>query len=258
MNISIGRRNLHLIPFRDFSIAVRDSVRFARSFRYHNAHMVNYDTHNGFSVSSIYLQTEDHFTSGAHAAAAISSHMHADKKAINQNNTLSKAATAATKSRKSFLTTPSISILTIKEVGSMHHGNYTCAPSNAKQASITVHVLRGNLPSINNAIVLPFRILRRTISSFPFSVRCIHLFVFVLTSISLSLLPIFLVIGSHLAFDSRWAPLLRRTTCRNATRKSICHRRRRYQIEFISKRSAHKVTAYLHCFLFVMPIKIYF
>lgn len=210
--------------------------------------MVNYDTHNGFSVSSIYLQSEDHFTSGAHAAAATSSHMHADKKAINHNSTQSKAAATATKSRKSLLTTPSISILTIKEVGSMHHGNYTCAPSNAKQASITVHVLRGNLPSINNAIVLPFRILPgKTISSFPFS----------LLSSSLSLSCPYFSLSATVS-TLAWAPLLRRTTCRNATRKSICHRRRRYQIEFISKCSAHKVTAYLHCFLFVMPIKIYF
>lgn len=109
--------------------------------------MVNYDSHNGFSVSSVYLQTEDHFINSNTGIA--SSHMHTDKKAINHNTaTHNKGATATsttttTKTRKSFLTTPSISILTIKEVSSMHHGNYTCAPSNAKQASITVHVLRG-------------------------------------------------------------------------------------------------------------------
>lgn len=44
-----------------------------------------------------------------------------------------------------FLKVPSTSVLTIQEVHFKHAGNYTCAPSNARQTSITVHVLRGKI-----------------------------------------------------------------------------------------------------------------
>lgn len=43
----------------------------------------------------------------------------------------------------SHLLSPATSVLTIKEVHSKHAGNYTCAPSNMRPASITVHVLQG-------------------------------------------------------------------------------------------------------------------
>uniref|UniRef100_A0A182NBB1 IG domain-containing protein n=1 Tax=Anopheles dirus TaxID=7168 RepID=A0A182NBB1_9DIPT len=42
----------------------------------------------------------------------------------------------------SHILTPAPSVLTIKEVHLRHAGNYTCAPSNARPASITVHVLQ--------------------------------------------------------------------------------------------------------------------
>ncbi|XP_029729402.2 uncharacterized protein LOC109419083 [Aedes albopictus] len=42
---------------------------------------------------------------------------------------------------------PATSVLTIKEVHSKHAGNYTCAPSNTRPASITVHVLQGEKPA---------------------------------------------------------------------------------------------------------------
>lgn len=132
------------------------------SHRYHNTKMVNYDVHNGFSVSSIFLQSEDHFISNTNlhqlqAQQQQQQQQHklqqqhaggngSDARTINQNSTLNKN-TVTSKSKKPFLVTPSISILTIKEVNFLHVGNYTCAPSNAKQASITVHVLRGNLHS---------------------------------------------------------------------------------------------------------------
>lgn len=36
------------------------------------------------------------------------------------------------------------SVLTVPEANkTVHSGNFTCAPSNARQASITVHVLNG-------------------------------------------------------------------------------------------------------------------
>ncbi|XP_021712833.1 probable nitrile hydratase, partial [Aedes aegypti] len=43
----------------------------------------------------------------------------------------------------SHILSPATSVLTIKEVHSKHAGNYTCAPSNTRPASITVHVLQG-------------------------------------------------------------------------------------------------------------------
>ncbi|KAL7739364.1 hypothetical protein ACLKA6_003969 [Drosophila palustris] len=46
-----------------------------------------------------------------------------------------------------YLPNSSMSVLTIKTVTFHHAGNYTCAPSNARPASITVHVLRGEKPA---------------------------------------------------------------------------------------------------------------
>lgn len=149
------------------------SVSYLRRFsilpRYHNSKMVNYDVHNGFSVSSIFLQSEDHFISNtnshrehelqqqqqqqlrhiANGGSGSTTGGGSDGRTINQNSTLNRNTTVS-KSKNPFLVTPSISILTIKQVNFLHVGNYTCAPSNAKQASITVHVLRGNFTFINN------------------------------------------------------------------------------------------------------------
>lgn len=142
---------------RDTNIANYPSVHTAR--RYHNTKMVNYDVQNGFSVSSIFLQSEDHFISNTnlhqHQVAPSQQHQQqyigangSDARTIiNQNSTLNKNTVTSKSKKLPFLVTPSISILTIKEVNFLHVGNYTCAPSNAKQASITVHVLRGNLHS---------------------------------------------------------------------------------------------------------------
>ncbi|XP_030246578.1 uncharacterized protein LOC115565513 [Drosophila navojoa] len=46
-----------------------------------------------------------------------------------------------------YIPNSSMSVLTIKTVTFHHAGNYTCAPSNARPASITVHVLRGEKPA---------------------------------------------------------------------------------------------------------------
>lgn len=98
--------------------------------------MVNYDTHNGFSVSSTLMQSfdEHHETNPASGVNA--------KQPQNTTTPTTKTAPIS-KTKKTSSQTPSISILTINEVSFLHVGNYTCAPSNAKQASITVHVLRG-------------------------------------------------------------------------------------------------------------------
>lgn len=36
------------------------------------------------------------------------------------------------------------SVLTVRNATQRHGGNYTCAPANARQSSIYVHVLKGN------------------------------------------------------------------------------------------------------------------
>lgn len=124
--------------------AVADDVAVARKFRYHNTRMVNYDTHNGFSVSSTLMQPLDELhesnTAGVNA-----------KQPPNATTSTNKNAPIS-KPKKTSSQTPSISILTINEVSFLHVGNYTCAPSNAKQASITVHVLRGNINVHRKAI----------------------------------------------------------------------------------------------------------
>lgn len=52
-------------------------------------------------------------------------------------------------SSSNFAKVLSTSVLSIQEVNFKHAGNYTCAPSNARPVSITVHVLRG---MSNNAV----------------------------------------------------------------------------------------------------------
>lgn len=138
--------------------------------RYHNTRMVNYDTHNGFSVSSILMQSDEHHESMAHTATtkhiqipnATTSHNHKNAAAAaaasaSASALASGSATVAGRTKKPTLQTPSISVLTINDVSFLHVGNYTCAPSNAKQASITVHVLRGNVPLPLYAICSLFR-----------------------------------------------------------------------------------------------------
>lgn len=39
------------------------------------------------------------------------------------------------------------SVLTVNNATQRHGGNYTCAPANARQSSIYVHVLKGKLKS---------------------------------------------------------------------------------------------------------------
>lgn len=109
-------------------------------FRYHNDKMVNYDLQNGFSVSSI--QSQHHHS----ASSKIQNHIRDSGAAGNGNDRVNSNLTNTIVSipQTSYLVAPTTSILTLKEVSFKHVGNYTCAPSNAKQTSITVHVLRGN------------------------------------------------------------------------------------------------------------------
>jgi hypothetical protein len=94
--------------------------------------MVNYDQENGFSVSLLPTTSSSSVNSKLHHLSAINS-LELDKLPILTDNGLLHAE----------LVTPSTSVLTIREVNLKHAGNYTCAPSNTKSASITVHVLRG-------------------------------------------------------------------------------------------------------------------
>lgn len=53
---------------------------------------------------------------------------------------------------------PSGSILTVNKTKLTHNGNYTCAPSNAKAASVMVHVIEGerNVASFLSLIPVEF------------------------------------------------------------------------------------------------------
>lgn len=113
--------------------------------RYHDNKMVNYDIQDGFSVSSFHAPHNHHnngvssSSSSPISSSSISSGNH-DGSSLN-----STPSTAPSIPQTTFLKVPSTSVLTIQEVHFKHAGNYTCAPSNARQTSITVHVLRGEL-----------------------------------------------------------------------------------------------------------------
>lgn len=123
-------------------------------FWYHNTRMVNYDAHNGFSVSSTLLQPMDELQQHQQPPLPPSPQHHEIQTAGSNAKQPPNATTATNKNaplsktkKPSYSLTSSISILQIKEVSLKHAGNITCAPSNAKQASITVHVLRDEKPA---------------------------------------------------------------------------------------------------------------
>lgn len=120
--------------------------------RYHNTRMVNYDTHNGFSVSSTLMQSFDEQHHETNPASSVNAKQPTNASTITTTTPTTKNAPILKTKKTSSSQTPSISILTINEVSFLHVGNYTCAPSNAKQASITVHVLRGNINVHRKAI----------------------------------------------------------------------------------------------------------
>lgn len=104
--------------------------------------MVNYDIQDGFSVSSFQTPHNHHnnvvsSSSSSPISSSVSNGNH-DGSSMNSTTSLAPSIPQTT-----FLKVPSTSVLTIQEVHFKHAGNYTCAPSNARQTSITVHVLRG-------------------------------------------------------------------------------------------------------------------
>lgn len=165
---SLKRSYVRSLAIRSFILSIKIRIIFC-SFdslplhffpmqlinRYHNTRMVNYDAHNGFSVSSTLLQPMDELQQQPQQqqphheiqmAGSNAKQQPPNATATNKNAPLSKTK------KPSYSQTPSISILTISEVSLKHAGNITCAPSNAKQASITVHVLRGNINVHRKAI----------------------------------------------------------------------------------------------------------
>lgn len=129
----LGVNNLHFIFFTNFFLLF--------TFRYHDNKMVNYDIQDGFSVSSV--QTHQHHSSGSSSSTSgHSSNSHSSGSSSNLTNSLVPPQPPSLP-QTSYLKVPSTSVLTIQEVHFKHAGNYTCAPSNARPASITVHVLRG-------------------------------------------------------------------------------------------------------------------
>lgn len=119
--------------------------------------MVNYDAQDGYSVSSFQspiLPRVGHGSRGAGAAAATAAsepHHHAPIATDTSLDPFTAAALSLPPTSigtnglqlQSQLLAPSTSILTIREVHFKHAGNYSCAPSNARMGTITIHVLRG-------------------------------------------------------------------------------------------------------------------
>lgn len=102
--------------------------------------MVNYDIQDGFSVSS-FQTPHNHHNNGVSSSS--SSPISSSVSNGNHDGSSMNSTTAPSIPQTTFLKVPSTSVLTIQEVHFKHAGNYTCAPSNARQTSITVHVLRG-------------------------------------------------------------------------------------------------------------------
>ncbi|XP_004519420.1 uncharacterized protein LOC101451426 isoform X1 [Ceratitis capitata] len=121
-------------------------------FWYHNNKMVNYDAQEGFSVSSVTVpdtaiksvnKTLENSMINTSKRPNSDRMENKDKDYYTENN-----SALVTKSMSSpYLLSPASSILTLEVVHFHHAGNYTCAPSNARSVSITVHVLRGESPA---------------------------------------------------------------------------------------------------------------
>lgn len=137
-------------------------------FWYHDNKMVNYDSQDGFSVTSTTVNMPGSeggggvSLGGSHrdrshtSTSSSSSSSSGSSTSSSSSNSLSSNSShghgnsgghSSSQHQSSYLQAPSTSVLTIQEVHFHHAGNYTCAPSNARPASITVHVLRGEKPA---------------------------------------------------------------------------------------------------------------
>lgn len=118
--------------------------------------MVNYDIQDGFSVSSPVQTSHNHHNNGVSSSSSspISSTIsNGNHDGSSMNTTTSLAPPVP---QTGFLKSQATSELTIQEVHFKHAGNYSCAPSNARQASITVHVLRGEFKNKNYHFLFSF------------------------------------------------------------------------------------------------------
>lgn len=119
--------------------------------------MVNYDTQDGYSVTSFQSPVPEQLIK---SSISSSSRLNA-LETLEEASSLELLPSSYTASdlvhhnvgnnqhhhnvHTNGLLVPSTSILSIREVHFKHAGNYTCSPSNARNGTITIHVLRGNI-----------------------------------------------------------------------------------------------------------------
>lgn len=121
-------------------------------FWYHNNKMVNYDAQEGFSVTSTTMVDTDvtRVTQNSENSLILTNKKPNNERSENKDKeyNTNKTMVWTSKSQLSpYLLSPTSSILSLEVVNFHHAGNYTCAPSNARAVSITVHVLRGEIPA---------------------------------------------------------------------------------------------------------------
>ncbi|KAH8389478.1 uncharacterized protein LOC110183341 [Drosophila serrata] len=134
-------------------------------FWYHDSKMINYDSQGGFVVTSIgqsSLQNSQIFRStpgnksrvvsppntsnameSSSGGGGVLNNLLGSLDSFKGANNPPSSTPYVQQHQSAYLLNPSVSVLTVKQVNFRHAGNYTCAPSNARPASITVHVLRG-------------------------------------------------------------------------------------------------------------------
>ncbi|CAO1402955.1 unnamed protein product [Diamesa serratosioi] len=118
-------------------------------FWYHNNKMVNYDSMDGYTVSTFetkLVMSNSPSLNNNDKSSVISSY--SSLQAINQYN-LRKSQQHQDQHYIAFPQQQPIatSILFIKEAKFKHAGNYTCAPSNTRPTSVNVHVLKDEKPA---------------------------------------------------------------------------------------------------------------
>lgn len=151
----IGAPDLHI----DEGSSLRLECRLKKAtenpafvFWYHNNKMVNYDAQEGFSVTSAAvmetaiagaIQNSENF------GILLNKKLYSERiENKDKEHFTNKTMVWTSKTNLSpYLLSPTSSILTLDVVHFHHAGNYTCAPSNARAVSITVHVLRGEIPA---------------------------------------------------------------------------------------------------------------
>ncbi|XP_017042935.1 uncharacterized protein LOC108089273 [Drosophila ficusphila] len=124
-------------------------------FWYHDSKMINYDSQGGFVVTSIgqsNVQTGQIYRTSSANKSRVTMPMESGNGVLNnllgtpdnfKTPNMPSSTPFVQQHQSAYLLNPSVSVLTVKQVNFRHAGNYTCAPSNARPASITVHVLRG-------------------------------------------------------------------------------------------------------------------